>query len=113
MLNYDIPYDTESYVHRIGRTGRAGRSGEAILFIAPRERNLLRLIERATRRIQCGLGKIEELPSGPRRAPPPRSWAAPSPRRGSPRCRARGGRQGGAVHRDRQGGQGFGPGLGR
>ncbi|MGY1457830.1 MULTISPECIES: DEAD/DEAH box helicase [unclassified Luteimonas] len=49
VLNYDVPYDTESYVHRIGRTGRAGRSGEAILFIAPRERNLLRAIERATR----------------------------------------------------------------
>src|SRR5262245_18190785 len=51
MVNFDVPYDTESYVHRIGRTGRAGRSGEAILFIAPRERNLLRLIERATRQI--------------------------------------------------------------
>src|SRR5688572_16198547 len=49
VVNYDVPHDTESYVHRIGRTGRAGRSGEAILFIAPRERNLLRLIERATR----------------------------------------------------------------
>ncbi len=49
VINYDVPYDTESYVHRIGRTGRAGRSGEAILFIAPRERNLLRSIERATR----------------------------------------------------------------
>jgi ATP-dependent RNA helicase DeaD len=49
VVNFDVPYDTESYVHRIGRTGRAGRSGEAILFIAPRERNLLHLIERATR----------------------------------------------------------------
>ena len=49
VVNYDVPYDTESYVHRIGRTGRAGRSGEAILFIAPRERNMLRSIERATR----------------------------------------------------------------
>lgn len=49
VVNFDVPYDTESYVHRIGRTGRAGRSGEAISFIAPRERNLLRLIERATR----------------------------------------------------------------
>jgi ATP-dependent RNA helicase DeaD len=49
VFNYDVPYDTESYVHRIGRTGRAGRSGEAILFIAPRERHLLRSIERATR----------------------------------------------------------------
>ncbi len=49
VVNFDVPYDTESYVHRVGRTGRAGRSGEAILFIAPRERNLLRLIERHTR----------------------------------------------------------------
>ena len=49
VLNYDIPYDPESYVHRIGRTGRAGRSGEAILFVTPRERNMLRVIERATR----------------------------------------------------------------
>jgi ATP-dependent RNA helicase DeaD len=49
VVNYDVPYDTESYVHRIGRTGRAGRSGEAILFITPRERNMLRYIERATR----------------------------------------------------------------
>jgi ATP-dependent RNA helicase DeaD len=49
VLNFDIPTDTESYIHRIGRTGRAGRSGEAILFVTPREKNLLRLIERATR----------------------------------------------------------------
>jgi len=49
VVNFDVPYDTESYVHRIGRTGRAGRSGEAILFVAPRERNLLRLIEKHTR----------------------------------------------------------------
>lgn len=49
VINYDVPIDTESYVHRIGRTGRAGRSGDAILFIAPRERHLLRAIERATR----------------------------------------------------------------
>ena len=49
VLNYDIPYDTESYVHRIGRTGRAGRSGEAILFVSPRERGMLNAIERATR----------------------------------------------------------------
>ncbi|MDB6087064.1 MAG: box helicase [Gammaproteobacteria bacterium] len=51
VVNYDIPYDTESYVHRIGRTGRAGRKGEAILFVAPRERNMLRAIERATRQV--------------------------------------------------------------
>ena len=59
VLNYDIPYDTESYVHRIGRTGRAGRKGEAILFVAPRERGMLGAIERATRQ------KIEQrnLPS--------------------------------------------------
>jgi ATP-dependent RNA helicase DeaD len=49
VINFDVPYDAESYVHRIGRTGRAGRSGEAILFIAPRERNMLHVIERATR----------------------------------------------------------------
>ena len=55
VLNYDIPYDTESYVHRIGRTGRAGRSGEAILFVAPRERGMLGAIERATRQ------KIEQM----------------------------------------------------
>ena len=49
VVNFDIPYDAQTYVHRIGRTGRAGRSGEAILFVAPRERNMLRSIERATK----------------------------------------------------------------
>ena len=49
VVNYDIPYDTESYVHRIGRTGRAGRSGNAILFITPREKKMLKIIEKATR----------------------------------------------------------------
>ncbi|WIM69472.1 DEAD/DEAH box helicase [Corynebacterium suedekumii] len=48
VFNFDIPNDTESYVHRIGRTGRAGRTGEAILFVTPRERRMLRAIERAT-----------------------------------------------------------------
>lgn len=48
VFNYDIPYDAESYVHRIGRTGRAGRTGEAILFVSPRERRALRQIERVT-----------------------------------------------------------------
>ena len=59
VINYDIPHDTESYVHRIGRTGRAGRSGDAILFVAPREKRMLVSIERATN------SKIEmmELPS--------------------------------------------------
>lgn len=59
VINYDIPTDTEAYVHRIGRTGRAGRQGDAILFVAPREKRLLSAIERATRK------KIEmmELPS--------------------------------------------------
>ena len=59
VLNYDIPYDTEAYIHRIGRTGRAGRQGDAILFVAPRERRLLNSIEKATRK------KIEimDLPS--------------------------------------------------
>lgn len=49
VINYDVPYDTESYTHRIGRTGRAGRSGDAILFIAPREKRMLHTIEKATR----------------------------------------------------------------
>lgn len=59
VVNYDIPHDTEAYVHRIGRTGRAGRPGDAILFVAPREKRLLNAIEKATRQ------KIElmELPS--------------------------------------------------
>ncbi|MGP5240441.1 DEAD/DEAH box helicase [Corynebacterium flavescens] len=48
VVNFDIPNDTESYVHRIGRTGRAGRTGEAILFVTPRERRMLRSIERVT-----------------------------------------------------------------
>jgi ATP-dependent RNA helicase DeaD len=49
VVNYDIPYDTEAYVHRIGRTGRAGRKGEAILFVVYREQGMLRAIERATK----------------------------------------------------------------
>jgi len=59
VINYDIPYDAEAYVHRIGRTGRAGRQGDAILFVAPRERRMLNIIEKATRK------KIDmmELPS--------------------------------------------------
>jgi ATP-dependent RNA helicase DeaD len=59
VINYDIPHDTEGYVHRIGRTGRAGRQGDAILFVAPREKSMLYAIERATNQ------KIEimELPS--------------------------------------------------
>ncbi|HZX33635.1 MAG TPA: DEAD/DEAH box helicase [Rhodocyclaceae bacterium] len=49
VINYDIPYDAEAYVHRIGRTGRAGRTGNAILFVSPREMRMLRTIERVTR----------------------------------------------------------------
>ncbi len=56
VINYDIPYDTESYIHRIGRTGRAGRSGEAVLFVSPKETHLLRAIERLTRQ------PIEKMP---------------------------------------------------
>jgi len=49
VINFDIPFDTESYIHRIGRTGRAGRKGAAILFVNSRERSMLKAIERATR----------------------------------------------------------------
>ncbi len=49
VINYDIPHDTEAYVHRIGRTGRAGRKGDAILFVSPREKRMLSAIEKATR----------------------------------------------------------------
>lgn len=49
VVNFDIPNDPESYVHRIGRTGRAGRAGKALLFVQPRERGLLKAIERTTR----------------------------------------------------------------
>ena len=49
VINYDIPYDTESYVHRIGRTGRAGRSGHAILFVSSREMRMLKTIARTTK----------------------------------------------------------------
>ncbi len=63
VVNYDIPYDTEAYVHRIGRTGRAGRTGEAILFVARRERGMLRAIERATRQpIEAmGLPSVDDV----------------------------------------------------
>jgi ATP-dependent RNA helicase DeaD len=55
VINYDVPYDTEAYIHRIGRTGRAGRRGDAILFVAPREKRMLFMIEKATRQ------KIEQM----------------------------------------------------
>ncbi|MCK4493087.1 MAG: DbpA RNA binding domain-containing protein, partial [Methylococcales bacterium] len=55
VINYDIPHDTEAYIHRIGRTGRAGRTGDAILFVSPREKRLLSNIERATKQ------KVEEM----------------------------------------------------
>jgi ATP-dependent RNA helicase DeaD len=63
VLNYDIPHDTESYVHRIGRTGRAGRSGTALLFVSPRERHLLKAIEKATRQTlsEVELPTIEDV----------------------------------------------------
>ena len=51
VINFDIPYDNESYVHRIGRTGRAGREGKAILFITPKENRMLRSIEKSTRQV--------------------------------------------------------------
>ncbi len=60
VVNYDIPYDNEAYVHRIGRTGRAGREGQAILFVAPKEHRLLRSIEQSTRQKLA----IMQLPTG-------------------------------------------------
>ncbi len=55
VINYDFPFDSETYTHRIGRTGRAGRSGEAILFVNKREKHFLRNLENSTKT------KIEEL----------------------------------------------------
>lgn len=65
VINFDIPRETESYVHRIGRTGRAGRTGEAILFMTPREKYLLRAIERATKQTveQVDLPSVAEVNS--------------------------------------------------
>lgn len=59
VINFDMPYDPETYVHRIGRTGRAGRTGDAILFVSPRENHLLKSIERATKQEI----KMMEMPS--------------------------------------------------
>jgi len=59
VVNYDIPYDTEAYIHRIGRTGRAGRAGDAILFVTQREKRLLKAIEKATRQVI----ELMEMPS--------------------------------------------------
>lgn len=63
VVNFDIPTDSESYVHRIGRTGRAGRSGDAISFVTPRERGLVRAIERATRQslTEIPLPSVDEV----------------------------------------------------
>ena len=63
VLNYDIPHDNESYVHRIGRTGRAGRSGSALLFVSPRERHLLKSIEKATRQklVEAQLPSVDDV----------------------------------------------------
>ena len=63
VVNYDIPHDNESYVHRIGRTGRAGRSGSALLFVSPRERHLLSSIEKATRQklVEAQLPSVDDV----------------------------------------------------
>jgi len=63
VLNYDIPHDPESYVHRIGRTGRAGRAGTALLFVSPRERHLLKSIEKVTRQpvTEVQLPSVEDV----------------------------------------------------
>lgn len=78
VLNYDIPHDTESYVHRIGRTGRAGRSGAALIFVSPRELHLLKAIEKATRQT------LTERNCPPSRMSTPSGWPSspiPSPMR--------------------------------
>lgn len=66
VINYDVPHDTESYIHRIGRTGRAGRTGKAILFIAPREKRMLFSIERATKQTieAMNLPSVEDINQG-------------------------------------------------
>lgn len=63
VVNFDIPHDPESYVHRIGRTGRAGRSGTALLFVTPRERHLLSSIERVTRQklVEIQLPSVDDV----------------------------------------------------
>ncbi len=63
VVNFDIPHDPESYVHRIGRTGRAGRSGTALLFVTPRERHLLKSIERVTRQklVEIELPSVDDV----------------------------------------------------
>ena len=63
VINFDLPIDTESYVHRIGRTGRAGRTGDAISFVTPRERRMLKSIEKATKQplTQMQLPGVEEV----------------------------------------------------
>ena len=63
VVNFDIPHDPESYVHRIGRTGRAGRSGSALLFVTPRERHLLKSIERVTRQklVEIELPSVDDV----------------------------------------------------
>lgn len=70
VINYDIPHDTSSYVHRIGRTGRAGRQGDAILLMTPRERYLLRSIEKATKQSveEMQLPTLEEVNASRRAA---------------------------------------------
>ncbi len=90
VVNYDIPTDTESYVHRIGRTGRAGRSGDAISFVTPRERYLLKHIEKATRQpltqmqLPIGGGR-QRHPAGPLRRRDHRGPRPGDPDRAVPR----------------------------
>ena len=86
VVNYDIPTDTESYVHRIGRTGRAGRSGDAISFVTPRERYLLKHIEKAT---GTSAGPDARCPASRTSTRP--DWPA-STTRSPPRSRDRAGR---------------------
>ena len=105
VVNYDLPNEPESYVHRIGRTGRAGASGVALAFCSPEERAFLGAIERLTKR------KVERL-EAPEDFHTDRIAGGPQPQRGSAkgdprpqRSAANGGRGGGARHRGRSGGR--------
>ena len=91
VVNFDLPVDAESYVHRIGRTGRAGADGVAVSFCDGGEQSQLRAIQRLTRQTLAIDKSPVNLPAAPSEAPPPRSTArhaASQPRPSAPPRRA-------------------------